>query len=638
MTTYYIDPAGDDFAAGSDVAPFGTVGRINNLALVAGDTVSFSGVTEISPIRGEIRTPVAGSAGNLITYSGTGGCVVSGAWNVTDGEVFEFQDGAVSARTSSNLWFTKFTAGVIDTWTRVGITAGITEETSAQLPSTPKCVKLDNGGGQCYLRQSFVMVSTPMRISVLRKNDATGTMQFDLQDAAATQYAQLTAGGVFSGWGALSRPVLANTTGWAYWTTGWISRDYAASIPSRVQLLSASGITYIQHLKIEYMATWQVHDAGNKVYKLQLPMTDAKATILLKSTKTAWALIGFAVAEDPHSYVPPAPSLASIQAGGDPGKAWFDHANKTLYYQCAANEALSDLHLEFMGGQQNAVYASANYTEFSGLKLRGSHSAGFQSLGCIVTTSDLDSKYNRGYGIYDGVGSTATHNDPVTNYNGLAMTGVYPGPLSSNGQLATGAGCVVVINRGEAIGNVDDGFQNDIGATLTLNQCVAHSNLSEQVSISEGDFTAIGCTFVEGQKVLSFGDYTLNDRHTSGTDASYTRTFIDNIIETVKITADGNTNIVASYNAVPAGVIQDAGAQTFTNQTGLVTDFTTSAFVDYEAADLRLGNATVLHRTGGYNTGNKTDHSGRRRFVPPSIGAYEPTSGDTPVITRTART
>lgn len=61
------------------------------------------------------------------------------------------------------------------------------------------------------------------------------------------------------------------------------------------------------------------------------------------------------------------------------------------------------------------------------------------------------------------------------------------------------------------------------------------------------------------------------------------------------------------------------------------------SFADPANGDLRLATGSIAYRSGKYLATAKVDFRGRRRQVPPSIGAYEPSSGDACPVARTAR-
>lgn len=579
MTTYYVSSSGNDLNAGTRSAPFKTISRVNHLTLTDGDRVRFMDSDHITPYRGELRANKAASAMGGIRYIGdqSGGAFIAGSWDVSEGAIVEWQDKSYSLRTDTekNLGFDVFSAGVIQSWTRLGVTAGATQETSQQLTGYGSCLRLDHSGGLVYVQQSFLMVNGKMRLTVTRKNGSGGTLAIDLRAMSDSAYAQLASDGTFSGYSeTLSRPVLPNTLSWADWSTGWISRDMAAAVPSRVQILSNTGVSYVQRLKIEYLCEWKTHDAVNRVYFLPVPFGTAKTYTLQKCTRAAWAVSGWSALE----YVHDASSLAAIKAGTEPGKAWFADTENRIYYQAPVGETLADMHLEFSGSAFNSIYVTGANSWLMRLHARGAFKAGIEAAGVAYRTYQCSGKYNRGHGLLDRAAATATHHLGNFDWNGRAWDGgPYPGPLASDGQLVDGVGTSATFIGCTANDNGDDGWQNDSGGTLTMRACEGVRNWSEQCSISGGPFDAQACTFGKFSTAGWTDQVTLNDRSDlSGNDAAYTRRIVDCYIQgisgsAVRIGADAAGKLTASGNVV-VGTISDTGAQTFTNQPGRTTD------------------------------------------------------------------
>jgi hypothetical protein len=252
---------------------------------------------------------------------------------------------------------------------------------------------------------------------------------------------------------------------------------------------------------------------------------------------------------------------------------------------------------------------------------------------------------NSSYQGHSAVGGTGLFNDCELAYNeengmGSDVTGTKPvyvrtvahhnGDDGFQSTAVTSAASFVAINciahsNGWGSKTANDGFSNEGTNTgMELYGCTSYGNLNIGIN---ADFSGTGTVIVKncvshGNNVNNAGGYTDFKVVGQATTANCSNNCIGEL--------DTQSNLYADSAASPASGYYPTHAS-FGNK---IADPLLANPAGY---DFSLSTGSPCYRSGVYNSSMKTDVRGRRRQVPPSIGAYEPSSGDACPIARTSR-
>ncbi len=517
MAGYNLKPDGNDLLDGlSEANAWQTSERAGLQGIGSGDTLTFLG-TANNPVRG--ATFVA---------DGTAGLAISGGFyspslDVTDGT--EFIVSGLFNGNPKNQWLQDWTTSTnAEQWVETidpGGNTTINEETSAPIFGS-SMARFDNGTNASNLTRlqmsSLRLAQLPTRLNFYHRDTGTQAMRFQLRsDNGGGNYLQDN-GTFAAGNNQVDFPVSATNNLFTSDPFTPENNTAAGVNGTNLQLwVFASGEnneqSFFQGLYATQTAVWQ--DQGSGLFRLPYWGADFPGTPLI----------------DPIPDIPPHPTLArstkaAFAANGrsalvfatpaqlgalGPGEYGYDFDTGGtdgfyLYYQLDVGETFSDLHLEMMPHSQG-IQAESDLT-CTDLTVWGARQRNIYNVDAAEITTAYDrvtSSHSGIYGFYTGGGNTNVSQDCIYEFCDDSIP-----EAGSNGHLVFGDGATAANTndtqrRCISRFNGDDGFQNDNKATLTMESCLSHSNLSEQFTNGKGCvYTITNCTFVSDAHRLPF--------------------------------------------------------------------------------------------------------------------------------------